>query len=79
MKGNALLRKSQKHFSVKQTEKKLKRDKTIEGELLEEHTHPLDLILRTVSDHSNVILNRKYALNCLGYSRYKRIYRWQGS
>ena len=56
--------------------KKLKRDKATEGELLE-LTHPLDLILRTVSDHSRVVLNRKYGLNCLGYRCYKTIYRRQ--
>ena len=69
---------SQKYFSIKQTEKKLKKDNTTEGELLE-RTHPLYLILRTVSDPSHVVLNRKYGLNCLGYRCYKRICRRQRS
>ena len=78
MRDNALLRQVTITVLNKKTEKKLKRDKTTEEELLE-RAHPLDKMLRTVSDHSRAVLNRKYGLNCLGYRCYERIYRRQGS
>ena len=56
MRDNALLRQVTITVLNKKTEKKLKRDKTTEEELLE-RAHPLDKMLRTVSDHSRAVLN----------------------